>query len=349
MFQPTHTFSVYAINQETADTRTYILKPMNPPEFLYTAGQFLTFLLNVHGHEVRRSYSLSSAPGLDELPAVTVKRISNGEISRFWHDSVQVGTQLTALPAAGRFAAAPADAKPRDLFLLGAGSGITPLFSILKHTLVHEPNTHVILLYANRHEREVIFQKELNEWQTHFSEQFTIRYFMSQPSDDWPGLRGRINNYRLENEVRQQLRYDLSKAQFLICGPFELMRTAEITLRFMGVEEEQIRKENFVIVAQTPPPPLRSQAHAIELRHRGQVHTINVPAFTTILQAGLSHGIPIPYSCKGGRCSACAAQCRAGKVRMSINDVLTARDLSDGWILTCTAYPESDDVLIELP
>ncbi len=125
------------------------------------------------------------------------------------------------------------------------------------------------------------------------------------------------------------------------------MRTAEITLRFLGFGDNQIRKENFVIDP-APPPPKRSEPHTIQLTFRSEAYTLEVPAYTTILQAGLERGIPIPYSCRGGRCATCAAICRSGRVRMSINDVLTERDLAQGWVLTCTAYAESEDVVLEI-
>ncbi len=335
------------IISETSDTLTFVLALTNGATLPYQAGQFLTFLLDVNGHEVRRSYSMSSAPGLDEFPAITIKRVANGEISRYWHDHVQVGTLLKALPPAGRFTLELTDGQPRDIVLIGAGSGITPLFSILKNVLVHEPASRVTLLYASRREGSIIFRNQLEEWQQQYPDRLEIRHVLSQPTDDWTGTRGRINNFRLERMVGEFLHFSPGQAQFFLCGPFELMRTAEITLRFMGFEGDQIRKENFVIDP-APPPPTHSEPHTIQLLFRSGAYTLDVPAYTTILQAGLDRGIPIPYSCRGGRCATCAAICRSGTVRMSINDVLTERDLAQGWILTCTAYVEREGVVVEV-
>jgi ring-1,2-phenylacetyl-CoA epoxidase subunit PaaE len=352
MQETTLNLRVKKIIPETADTRTYVFEPIDSQPVHYLPGQFLTFLLpgvsTPVGHEVRRSYSLSSAPGVDALPAVTVKRVANGEISRYWHDQVQEGTYLKALPPTGRFTLdrAPVD-RPRDIVLIGAGSGITPLFSILKYVLTFEPESRVTLLYASRRERDIIFYKELKTWQQRYPQRLEIMHVLSQPTDEWTGTRGRINNFRLERIVGQKIHFHPSDARFFLCGPFELMRIAEITLLFMGFEGEQIRKENFVIDT-VPPPPQRSEPHTIRLRFRGQEFPLPVPAYTTILQAGLDQGIPIPYSCKGGRCATCAALCRGGDIRMSLNDVLTERDLAQGWVLTCTAYPEDDEVVVEL-
>jgi ring-1,2-phenylacetyl-CoA epoxidase subunit PaaE len=340
-------FRVKEIIHETPDTRTFVLALTDGATLPYQAGQFLTFLLDVNGHEVRRSYSLISAPGVDEFPAVTIKRVANGEISRYWHDHVQVSTPLRTLPPAGRFILEPTDGQPRDVVLIGAGSGITPLFSILKDVLVHEPTSRVTLLYASRRERSIIFGEQLEEWQQRYPKRLKIVHVLSQPSDDWTGMRGRINNFRLERMVGELLNFPAERARFFLCGPFELMRTAEITLRFLGFDSDQIRKENFVIEP-APPPPARSEPHTIQLIFQSQNYTVKVPAYTTILQAGIEHNIPIPYSCRGGRCATCAALCRSGTVRMSINDVLTERDLAQGWVLTCTAYVESEEVVVEV-
>ncbi|MPR34940.1 2Fe-2S iron-sulfur cluster-binding protein [Salmonirosea aquatica] len=335
------------IISETSDTRTFVLELAEGGALSYEPGQFLTFLLHVQGHEVRRSYSMSSTPGVDEFPAVTIKRVTNGEISRYWHDHVEVGTRLTALPPAGRFVLEPAEGQPRDVVLIGAGSGITPLFSILKYVLTNEPESRVTLLYASRRERSIIFGRQLAEWQRGYPDRLEIVHVLSQPTDDWLGTRGRINNFRLERMIGRYLHFPAERARFFLCGPFELMRTTEITLRFMGFEDDQIRKENFVIDP-APPPPKHSEPHTIQLTFRSKTYALEVPAYTTILQAGLEQGIPIPYSCRGGRCATCAALCRSGTVRMSINDVLTDRDLAQGWVLTCTAYVESEGVVVEV-
>ena len=232
--------------------------------------------------------------------------------------------------------------------LLGAGSGITPLFSILKHVLVHEPESKVTLLYANRRESSIIFQEELQGWQEKYPDRLQTELVLSQPSDGWMGIRGRINNLRLERMIRQKLYFAPNRARFFLCGPFELMRTAEITLLFMGFKADQIRKEHFVIDT-SPSPPKHSEAHRIRLRFQKESFELEVPAYTTILQAARREGIPVPYSCNGGRCATCAAICRTGRISMSINDVLTERDLAQGWVLTCTAYPENDEVVIDFP
>ena len=347
MSEATISLQVKHIIDEAADAKTFVFERTNKQPFTYRAGQFLTFLIPVHGHETRRSYSMSSAPDVDENPAITVKRVPNGEISRFWIDHVQVGDRFDVLPPSGRFVLEDSLGTPRDIVLIAAGSGITPLFSILKQTLTQEKESNIVLLYASRNARHALFHKQIQQWQENFPERLTVIHIHSQPLDDWNGLRGRINNTRLEQLIHKSLRFQPASARFFICGPYELMRSVEITLHYMGFSSLQVRKENFVIPSPPPPPPI-SYPHVVKLNFRGQSHDLFVPAHTTILDAALAAGIRLPYSCKGGRCATCAGICKSGKLHMSVNEVLTDRDLQEGWILTCAAYADSEDVSIEI-
>jgi len=332
---------------EKHNVKTFVFERTGGEKLNYSAGQFLTFLIDMHGHEVRRSYSMSSAPEVDEFPAITIKRVSNGEISRFWLDHVQEDDVFRSLPPSGRFVLEKQNAEPKDIFLIGAGSGITPLFSILKQALVTENESIVTLIYANRSQSHTLFWDHILDWQRQFPIRLKVIHIHSQPSDEWNGIRGRINNTRLEQLVKSSLNFPSNRAQFFICGPFELMRSMEITLHFMGFSSGQIRKENFVIDKMPPPPPV-SKPHTISLNFRGDDYRLLVPAHFTILDAALQAGIRLPYSCKGGRCSTCAGIRKSGSLHMTVNEVLTDRDLAEGWILTCSSYIDGDDVSIEI-
>lgn len=346
MDDQTITLTVGQVIRETDDAKTFVFQIPGGTRLDYKAGQFLTFLIPMHGHEVRRSYSMSSAPDVDEFPAITVKRVPNGEISRFWIDTVQVGDSFKVLSPSGRFVLDEPIGKPRDIVLIGAGSGITPLFALLKQALTAETESHITLIYASRSTRHTLFWRDIGHWEARYPHRLKVIHIHSQPTDDWNGIRGRINNTRLEQLVTKSLRFDRNDARFFVCGPFDLMRSAEITLHFMGFKKNQIRKENFVITSPPPPPPL-SHPHHITLRFRGAIYNLLVPAHSTVLDAALAEGIHLPYSCKGGRCSSCAAVCTQGSVHMSVNEVLTDNDLAQGWVLTCSAYVDDDDVVID--
>ena len=339
---------VRQIIREGDDAKTFVFERTDGKPLIYKAGQFLTFIIELHGREVRRSYSMSSAPDVDRYAAITVKRVPNGEISRFWIDLVQEGDIFITLFPSGRFVLDELPPTEHDIVLIGAGSGITPLFSILKQSLTTYTKTHITLIYASRNIKNTLFWHEILKWQHGFPARFNVVHIHSQPSDDWNGIRGRINNTRLEQLVLNSLKFEKTQARFFICGPFDLMRSAEITLHFMGFSKEQIRKENFVIPSAPPPPPV-SYPHNIIINFRSQLYRLHVPAHATVLDAALAQGIQLPYSCKGGRCSTCAGICKNGKVHMSVNEVLTDKDLDEGWILTCSSYVDSDDVVIEIP
>ncbi|QRR01862.1 ferredoxin--NADP reductase [Dyadobacter sandarakinus] len=345
MSESTIEVRVKEIIVENAETKTFIFERTDGQTLLYKAGQFLTFLISLHGHEVRRSYSMSSAPAADRNPSITIKRVPNGEISRLWIDTVKTGDLFTVLPPAGRFVLEQHVQEAREIFLIGGGSGITPLFSLLKQTLVTEPASRVTLIYASRNVRNTLFWEAIQDWEQRYSDRLSVVHVHSQPSDEWTGIRGRINNSRLETLVNRHLHLPHHAARFFLCGPYELMRSVEITLHFMGFSKEQIRKENFIIPAIPLPPPI-SYPHTIELQFAGRSYNLPVPAHATILDAALAADIKLPYSCKGGRCSTCAAICTRGAVHMSVNEVLTDKELAEGWILTCCTYVDSDDVRV---
>ncbi len=339
---------------ETADTKTYVLENTRPEVIAYQAGQFLTFLVPHYGHQVRRSYSMSSSPDADPELAVTIKRVANGEISRHLLDTLKVGDVVESLHPAGRFILKPGFAHSRDVILVAAGSGITPLFSLLKTLLLREPQSHVTLIYANHNPQSAIFKNALDDLAKRYAAQFRCLYLFSEAPKHELGENaelGRLTNSRVERLVNQHLHFRSEDALFYLCGPVAVMRMADITLRFMGFHASQIRQEHFIVtpvttleenVVHAEMPPSR-----VKVGYRGQEFELAVPFYKNILQVALEQGIALPYSCRGGRCSACIARCTSGKVRMSINEVLTDSDLAEGWVLTCTSHPETEKVALE--
>ncbi len=238
--QTTLTFTITGITQDTADTATYILQP-SEPGFTYLAGQFLTLIFTFEQREVRRSYSFSSAPGVDDLPAITVKRVPNGEISRYIHRYWKVGSIVHALPAAGRFLHETQNTQ-RDIFLFGAGSGITPLFSLLKSTLATETGTHVHLFYSNRSIATTIFYKELLQWQKQYPERFHLRFFFS---DSQLLSTARLGKLLLQQLVPERLVFDMPNALFYLCGPRDYMQMATIGIQSLGFKSRADQARNF--------------------------------------------------------------------------------------------------------
>lgn len=330
---------VKAIKWETADTATFFFDEVSRKKNHYTAGQFITLVFTHHEEEIRRSYSISSSPDEDFL-SITVKRITNGEISRFMLTKVKEGDIINAVEPAGRFTINNFTA-PEDIFLFAGGSGIAPVFSQLKFILGCSGESRLILIYSSQDANAVLFKAELDQLAQKHPDRLKIIYLFSSEGN-------RLNNITVEQLVHQNLNFDTTKAAFYLCGPFVYMRMVRLTLLYMGIEPEQIRKENFVLeTVQVRESLVNYPPRAIQILFKNELHDIVVGENQTILQAALQNNIPLPYSCRAGICSACMAKCVSGKVEMPVNDVLTDADISLGWILTCTGHAVSDNVVIE--
>jgi ferredoxin-NADP reductase len=331
---------VEAINWELPDTATFLLSEANGKRITYKAGQFITLIFDHHQEEIRRSYSLSSSPD-EELLAITVKRIANGEISRFLLTKIKPGDTINAEAPAGRFTL-PGFESEKDIILFAAGSGVVPVFSQLKYALKRPGKSKFTLIYSNTNEQSVLFNGELNALTASHPDRLTVINLLSSGGK-------RLNNIITEQLVRQSIKWDVTKAEFYLCGPFAYMRMIRLTLLYMGIEPSQIRKENFVLeTISVTESPLNFAPRTVRIKFKKETYDLLVGENQSILQAALQNGIHLPYSCRNGICSACTALCKGGGVTMVKNDVLTDLDLSQGWILTCTGHPVRDDVVISL-
>ncbi len=329
------------IKQETADAATFFLSNATGARIPYLAGQFLTLVFNHHEQEIRRSYSLSSSPD-EKLPAITIKRVANGEISRFMLAKVKKGDVLSAVPPAGKFILGNEAAKAANLIYFAAGSGIVPVYSQIKYLLAREGHSKIVLFYSNNNLSDILFDKELRALQTAHPNRLKIVHLISTQGN-------RLTNLNLEGLLKLHLQNGIYNAQYYMCGPFAYMRMIRLTLLFMGIEPANIRKENFVL--ETVPVADNAVVYPpqnIKLEFNGETYSIAVGENQSILQAALQNDIALPYSCRAGMCSTCIAKCISGKVDMSVNDVLLDADLAGGWVLTCTGHPVSDDVVVKI-
>lgn len=333
---------------ETKEAISYVLESLDGSAIRYEAGQFLTLLVEFNGHEVRRSYSMGSAPGIDERLFITVKRKENGEISRHILEHWKPGTRVKAVPPSGRFTIETSPDQERHIFFLTAGSGIVPVFSLIKTVLAKEPRTHVTMLYQNHDETTIIYHRELQLLEEKYRQRFTRIDLLSHPLlHELPSRR--LNNGLLEQLVGyhepQPFRHKKGKPPtlFYTCGPPAFMRMVQFTLRVMGYSEEQLFKEHFTIPV-LPPPALiiDPQPRKVALRFNNKEYEYVVTYPTSILQAALDLHIELPYSCKAGRCATCTAKCLSGEVKMTNNEVLTDKDLEKGLVLTCVGYAATD-------
>ena len=331
------------IISETKDTKSFFLQPPDQKAIDYKAGQFLTLIFKHNKREVRRSYSLGSTPFVDKQLFITVKRKVNGEISRHLLDHYKEGDILSCLAPSGRFTIH--EPLAQTYFFIVAGSGITPVFALIKELLHHHDTAKIILLNQCRDEKNIIYKKQLLSLQKEFAKRFEVIQFLSRPKSP-EHIALHLNNEILEEIVKQKninTQFSISNSQFYLCGPLPFMRMAEFTLRLLGFSADQIRKEHFVI--ETPPhAPLLSDTSPkqIIIHHQQKTYNLQAAYPKSILDAALQNNIQLPYSCKAGRCSTCSAFCINGKVVMSMNEVLTEKDIEKGLILTCVGFAATD-------
>ena len=312
----------------------------------YQSGQYLTLVYPGEQHEIRRSYSITSSPVLDEPLAIGVKRIENGIFSRYLVDELRVGDQLLTTGAGGFFTL-PQDLSPyRQVFLFAAGSGITPVFSLLKTLLYSHSTLPVVLIYSNSSAESTIFLEPLRQLAREFPERLQIEFLFSNAKN--------LSRARLYRDLLKQLvkEYALAVPHELLCylcGPHEYMQMCIYGLRQLDVPQEQIKREYFTKTRlMIPTKPTDTDQHEVVVQVGKQKYRLQVQYPTTILDAAKKQGVALPYSCEVGRCGNCVARCSSGKVWMSYNEVLTERDLEKGLVLTCVGYPIGGDVVLEI-
>ncbi|WP_276372024.1 ferredoxin--NADP reductase [Chryseolinea sp. H1M3-3] len=338
---------IIQIRKDTSNTKSFILKQMHGPAIKYKPGQFLTLVFKKPNAEERRSYSISSTPFLNEPLTITVKRIDNGEYSRYLFDVAQVGDVLVTIGASGYFTLPENLTNYPQTFFLAAGSGITPILPLIKTVLYNSPAVHVTLIYSNRRKEDSIFLNELQFLSKEFPNQFNLELLFSVSQNL---LKARLTKFVLLQFIQKNVTQKY-QTLFYICGPFDYMQMATITLLTEGIPLENIRKENFSTekpVIKELPPDIKP--HHVQVNFSGKQYHLTVQYPTTILEAAKRERIMLPYSCEVGKCGTCSATCLKGNVWHAYNEVLMDRELEKGRILTCTGYPYGDeDIIIHFP
>ncbi|MFD3000521.1 2Fe-2S iron-sulfur cluster-binding protein [Pontibacter toksunensis] len=362
MSSPYLNLKVVDIIRETPDAITIHFEHPDKINITYKPGQFLTLILPIDGREVRRSYSLSSTPHEAPRLAVTVKRVDGGLVSNYLVERLQVGQEVKVMEPLGNFCLTCASSNQRQVLLFGAGSGITPLMSILKAVLAGEPNSKVTLLYGNRDEYTVIFKEQLQQLVEENPNRLHVEYIYSQPKHDCE-YRGRMNqSLILKIMERLQLTRPLETVYFM-CGPEGMMQEVQHALNVLHVPAERIFRESFVSSKlQVQEEDLLPQhgtvasseddgeitTQTVTIIYEGAEYTVEVNPDKTILEAALDQDIDLPYSCQAGLCTACRGKCLSGKVHLDESDGLSDAEMEEGYVLNCVGHPLTSNVVIEI-
>jgi ring-1,2-phenylacetyl-CoA epoxidase subunit PaaE len=285
---------------------------------------------------------------------VSVKKVDGGKMSTWILENAKVGFQLEAMPPIGNFVFQAHASKKRWFMLYAAGSGITPVYSILKTILSTEPQSFVSLMYGSRTEEDIIFKKELEHWVTKFPSRLKVLHTLSQPGMDWYGERGRID----EELIMHTLEHLKPVTPFedtvvFMCGPQAMMDTVSQVTQAQGVKKENIHRESFTssvdeLAKASAVETMKITERNIQINLEGKSYKLTVGPKTTILDAALDADIDMPYSCQSGLCTACRGKCLSGKVHMDEREGLSDEEIEEGYVLTCVGHPLTDDVVIEI-
>ncbi|WP_033564451.1 ferredoxin--NADP reductase [Sphingobacterium sp. SYP-B4668] len=346
-----HKLRISALRQEPNQNISIDFDPVEGTYPAYKAGQFLTLIFTFDEREIRRSYSFKSSPYVDEPLSIAVKRVDNGEISRFLHHKIETGQEISVLEPQGLFVYEPVVDTQRTVFLFAAGIGITPLFSILKTALVAEVQSKVVLVYSNSSPEQTPFLEELDDWQKRYPSRFHIIWVFSNSKNL---MKARLNRDFIYDILGEHVSEQQPDTLFFTCGPVIYMDLCRFTLVGMGYPEHQIRRETFLLPENEEDDDDETEkivdetSYDIFLNFQGQSYPLTIPYNKSILDVGLEHKIKLPYSCKSGMCSTCISQCSKGHVRMDYNEILTDREVDNGRILLCTGHPTEDGTVIDV-
>jgi len=349
-----HSLRIASVRHETRDT--LVLDFAVPPEltesFRFTQGQHLTLRAVIDGEELRRSYSICAAVQ-DESLQVAIKKVQGGVFSSWATATLEAGMTLDVMPPAGHFYVPLAAAQHKHYLGFAAGSGITPIFSLIKTTLLAEPHSRFTLVYGNRASSTVIFREALADLKDRFLGRLSLLYIMSREQQDVPLFNGRIDAEKCSTLLRHWIAIDEIDTAF-ICGPEQMMRDVSDTLAAHGMPRSAIKAELFA--ASLPTGRQRSrQTATTSTGHCAVTVVIDGQHFSfimekdkeSVLDAGLRQGIDMRYACKGGVCSTCRCKVLSGTVDMDANYALEDYEIARGFVLSCQAFPATDTLQLD--
>ena len=338
------------IIRETAQAVTIIFATQGDP-FSFKAGQFINLTLSVNGERISRSYSLSSAPEHDEHPAITVKAVAGGIMSNYILSHAEEIMEWEIDGPHGLFHVTTEAESGEWVVLIGGGSGVTPLYSMLKYLLL-STKVNILLINSNKTTADVIFGKALMHIRQAYPQRFHLinvftREISANDSFGENSLQGRLSRNRLKKIIKQSAGEAYRDAQYFICGPNGLMQLAVESLQSAGIEQAQIFTETFhPINEEKAELPIMMQE--VLLHHYEQTNLLQIEPGKTILEVALDDHVPVQYSCKNGTCGICIGKLLQGNVYMRQNYALQAEQVSKGYILLCQSYPLDSTVTVEV-
>lgn len=347
-----HSLTVADVKRETPETvsLTFDVPDDERDLFTYKQGQHLTLRTEIDGVEIRRSYSICSSVA-DACLKVAVRQVEDGAFSTFANENLKAGDQLEVMPPLGHFNIDLDPSAARNYAMFAAGSGITPILSIIKTTLEEEPGARVTLFYGNRTSESTLFKSEISDLKNRYLDRFTFFHFFSQQPLEVDFFNGRLDQDKTA-EIMQRLVGGQTVDHAFVCGPQAMIEAVTEGLQAHGLAANAVHSELFVAGDGTAKAPKR-KAKAVEQAGRatldiimdGESKRVHMPdGETSILDAAAAAGMDAPFSCKGGVCATCRAKVIEGEVEMALNYGLEKEEIAQGFVLTCQSYPATPHV-----
>ena len=350
-----HALPVKDIRRETSDcvSIAFSIPAELKKIFQYKQGQYITVRAKINEEEVRRSYSVCSSP-LDNELRVAVKKVSQGIFSTYANEALKTGDSLDVMPPLGKFFTELYPDQTKQYVAFAAGSGITPLLSIIKTTLLTEPKSSFTLVYGNRNRHSIIFKEALEGLKNSYIDRFRVIYILSREKTDAAINFGRIDAEKCSVLCNKNL--DITRTdEFFLCGPENMIFSVKEQLTQMGVDKKHIHFELFTIPGKKKSSVVRRES-SVTTEVKSKI-TVKLDGISfdfdlgfegdAILDAALKNGADLPYACKGGVCCTCRAKLVAGEVDMDVNYGLEPEEIERGFILTCQSHPRTEKVVVD--
>lgn len=348
-----HKLTVNDIRKETEECVSicFDIPPELEKEFSYKHGQNITIKKSINGEEIRRSYSICSSPHEHEL-RVAVKRVDNGAFSTFANEQLKVGDMLEVLSPTGSFFTELNSSNRKEYVFFAAGSGITPILSIIKTILITEPESAVTLVYGNKTVSSIIFKEQLEALKDKYFQRIRTFFILSREKAESDFNNGRIDSNKC-NQLSALISYK-KVDEFFICGPEKMIFEVKEFLEKNGIDKSHIHFELFttparkIIVVDTHTNKKLNEGSNITVKLDGRSFNFILDQNSNcILDAALAQGADLPYACKGGVCTTCKAKLTEGQVKMEVNYGLEPEEVEAGFILTCQSHPRSKRVVVD--
>ena len=349
-----HTLRLSEVRRETEDCVSLAFSV--PDElvevFSFIQGQHLTLRKELNGEDIRRTYSICAAPDDGEL-RVAVKKVPGGKFSTFANEILKTGDELEVLPPAGKFFTALDASRSARYVAFAAGSGITPILSIMKAVIRREPQSHFTLFYGNRSSDSVIFREVIEGLKNEYLDRLSLHHILSREHPGSDLFAGRINGEKCRRFAK--VLFDPQEVEaFFICGPYDMLQDLRQTLKELGVPRQKIHYELFTAPGsdqvKVVPQPIDTDGHdqvKVQIQLDGERIRFAMPRQgQAVLDAALAAGADLPFACKGGVCCTCRAKLESGKVEMAVNYALEPEEVAAGFVLSCQSYPQSEELVL---